>query len=269
MGKCKNIECDNETENKKIYCSLTCRNYYVNKYLRDYKLNSKGLVKITEDVYNLNPNKCLNCDCNLSYDKRKNKYCSKSCGVSINNKNKLGKTKNLSNAGLEKIRKSNVERNYHIHGFTYNEYYDNPNKCCECGVKLEFAKRNTKFCSKLCFNNFRRKNMEDFLKYKQDASFKFNLNKFPNEFDFSLIEEYGWYSPKNSKKPNLMGVSRDHMFSIKEGFENNVDPKLLSHPANCKLMQHNDNISKNKNSSITIEELIERINKWELLYKSV
>jgi len=54
-------------------------------------------------------------------------------------------------------------------------------------------------------------------------------------------------------------VSRDHMLSVKEGFELGIDPKLLSHPANCELMVHNDNISKNKKSSITLEELLERI----------
>ena len=34
--KCKNIECVNMTIGKRVYCSLVCRNYYVNKYLRDY-----------------------------------------------------------------------------------------------------------------------------------------------------------------------------------------------------------------------------------------
>ena len=34
--KCKNIECQNETTGKRVYCSLTCRNIFVNKYLRNY-----------------------------------------------------------------------------------------------------------------------------------------------------------------------------------------------------------------------------------------
>ena len=34
--KCKNIECENETIGKRVYCSLTCRNVFVNKYLRNY-----------------------------------------------------------------------------------------------------------------------------------------------------------------------------------------------------------------------------------------
>lgn len=45
MGNCKNIECDKQTEGKRVYCSMTCRNYYVNKYMRDYTKNGEGLSK--------------------------------------------------------------------------------------------------------------------------------------------------------------------------------------------------------------------------------
>jgi hypothetical protein len=36
-------------------------------------------------------------------------------------------------------------------------------------------------------------------------------------------------------KHNLGGVSRDHMIAVRDGFNLGIDPKLLSHPANCKL----------------------------------
>lgn len=88
---------------------------------------------------------------------------------------------------------------------------------------------------------------------------------YAEEFDFSLVEKYGWYSPSN-KKNNLDGVSRDHIFSVKEGFELEIDSKLISHPANCQLMIHNQNVSKHKKSNITIDELIEKINIFELKY---
>jgi Rps23 Pro-64 3,4-dihydroxylase Tpa1-like proline 4-hydroxylase len=105
--------------------------------------------------------------------------------------------------------------------------------------------------------------MTEFKIYKAETNFKFNLSDYPDMFDFSLIEKYGWYSPSN-KKNNLSGVSRDHMLSVKEGFELGIDPKLLAHPANCKLMIHNDNVSKNKKSSITLEELLERIENFKI-----
>jgi hypothetical protein len=107
--------------------------------------------------------------------------------------------------------------------------------------------------------------MDEYQKYRIDSNFKFNLKDYADEFDFSLVKKHGWYSPTN-KNNNLNGVSRDHMFSVREGFEKGIDPKIISHPANCRLMIHNDNISKNKKSVITIEELLERIEKFEEKY---
>ncbi len=77
-----------------------------------------------------------------------------------------------------------------------------------------------------------------------------------------LIELYGWYKAKN-RGDNQNGVSRDHMFSIKEGFINNIDPYYLSHPANCVLMRHVDNNKKKTNSTITFSELVERIKSFD------
>ena len=54
-----------------------------------------------------------------------------------------------------------------------------------------------------------------------------------------------------------------------EGFNLGIDPSLLAHPANCKLMVHNDNISKNKKSSLTIIELNDRINEWDIKYNNL
>ncbi len=99
---------------------------------------------------------------------------------------------------------------------------------------------------------------EGFERYRQLCEFKFNLNDYPNYFDFSLIKKYGWYRAKNrGDVPN--GVNRDHMYSIKDGFINNIDPSIISHPANCQLLLHNDNIKKKNKSSITFNELLERI----------
>lgn len=99
-------------------------------------------------------------------------------------------------------------------------------------------------------------------RYRQLCEFKFNLNDYPNEFNFKLIEEHGWYKAKN-KGDNPNGVSRDHMYSIKEGFKNGVDPYYMSHPANCRLMRHGDNNKKKTNCSITLEELIKRVEEWD------
>lgn len=101
------------------------------------------------------------------------------------------------------------------------------------------------------------------VRFRQLCEFKFSLNDYPDKFDFKLIEQYGWYKAKN-RGDNLGGVSRDHMYSVKDGYINNVDPKIIAHPANCKLVRHYDNSKKKDKSSITLEELKKRIEEWKM-----
>ena len=102
--------------------------------------------------------------------------------------------------------------------------------------------------------------------YRGECSFKFNLATYPDEFDFALVTQYGWYSAKN-RGNNSGGVSRDHMVSVRYGFDNKVDPKIISHPANCALILHRDNTRKQMKCSITLRELMQRISEWDSKYK--
>jgi hypothetical protein len=102
-------------------------------------------------------------------------------------------------------------------------------------------------------------------RYRQLCAFSFGLKQYKEEFDFLLIEKYGWYKAKN-RGNNPLGVSRDHMFSVKDGFKQNVSPELIKHPANCVLIQNKDNQSKGPKSSITLNELKDRIRAWDLKY---
>ena len=272
MGKCKNIECCNETEGKRVYCSLTCRNYYVNKYLRDYRKNGDGITEKAKNNYLLSPKKCKKCDNDIIYENRESDYCSRECSSANANANRKGIKYNMTIEGSEVLRKSAYNK---LHNVVYDKqinlikvYNENPKLCANCSKPIEYLKRKLSYCSKTCLKDYRRKNRDKFLNYKSDTSFKFSLNEYPDEFDFDLIEKYGWYSPSNSKKPNIGGVSRDHMLSVKEGFKFGIDPKLLAHPANCQLMVHSDNISKNKKSSLTLDELMVRIDEWDLKYKN-
>lgn len=260
--KCKNIECENETDGSKKYCSLKCRNIYVNKYLRNYDKVSKTFKekrRIEEDEYLKAPRICKACDEAIPFESRLNNeyYCSKSCSVKITNKERKGLKLNMSSNGRESLRKSIYEN---ILKRPYEEYKEK--FCIGCNSSL---KRNKFYCSNECRKIKRRESMDEFIKYKADASFNFNLKDYPNEFDFTLIEKHGWYKPSN-RGNNLDGVSRDHMYSIAEGFKNGVDAKLISHPANCRLIKHSENISKNKSSIITIEELLKRIELWKIVY---
>ena len=98
--------------------------------------------------------------------------------------------------------------------------------------------------------------------YRWKAGFKFNVYDYPTHFDLSLIERYGWYSASN-RGGNLNGVSRDHLYSVHDGFVNGIEPSIISHPANCRLVLHRDNQKKKNKSSITLEKLLERIKDFE------
>ena len=140
--------------------------------------------------------------------------------------------------------------------------------CPVCGKEF-IGINNT--CSKSCGRklheqNRPQKDLSDYYNYRKECEFSFNLSDFSDEFDFNLIEENGWYSPANSNNPNLFGVSRDHMLSVKYGWENNIDPKIIKHPANCKLVLQSDNVSKGTDCSITYEELLARIERWNKKY---
>jgi len=55
------------------------------------------------------------------------------------------------------------------------------------------------------------------------------------------------------------GYALDHKYSIYDGFTNNVDPKIIAHYKNLECIPELENSKKNKNSSITLEELLIQI----------
>lgn len=124
-------------------------------------------------------------------------------------------------------------------------------KCKSCNKNRKIFTYGT-ICDE-CKGNYRT--------YKERCLFNFTLSDYPDNFDFGLIEKHGWYKAKN-KGNNLNGISRDHIISIKYGFENNIDPYIISHPANCQLLKHSDNNKKNTNIGCTLDELLIKIKQW-------
>lgn len=215
---------------------------------------------------------CICKECKIEFKgfkKENRKFCSSSCSAKYNNKNKEPYSKEKRELINAKVRakllgkKKSVEVIEKISGEKNGRYDHNKvrivknvpsrkiNTCRNCSEKIE--QKYKIICNKCRLSYYKF--------YRPSCEFKFNLSEYPNRFDFSLIEKYGWYKAKN-RGNNLNGVSRDHMYSVKEGFINNVDPSIISHPANCKLLVHSDNNKKKTTSSITLEELLDRIEKW-------
>lgn len=205
---------------------------------------------------------CLNCGNEINRCRshiNKNNFCSKSCSTTYNNKKRVH-----SNETKEKIKKKLKNKSKKIRTPKIKENKPkkifsqfNFNKLKKCGNCYNLIPIKNKICDKC--------KLEYYNYYRPLCEFKFNLNDYPNEFDFKLLKEYGMYSPIN-KNNNLTGVSRDHMYSVRDGFTNKINPEIIKHPANCKLMLHTNNNKKKYYSSITIGELLERIEIWNKKY---
>ena len=95
--------------------------------------------------------------------------------------------------------------------------------------------------------------------YKNRCRFTFNPYQVKNVTGYNLLLEHGIWHPLN----NPLGVSRDHIISQEYGWRNNIDPKIISHPANCQWLHQIDNARKKSDSWITLELLLGRIHIWD------
>jgi hypothetical protein len=192
--------------------------------------------------------------CGVKLEYPKTNTCSKSCQRDYRSKSNSRIVSEITKAKISATMKSKS---------TINKIEKN---CLVCdGIHYN---KNRKTCSKECLSKYKKRTKkEGYSLYRHLCKFDFNLADYPTEFDFSLIEQYGWYKAKN-RGDNSNGVSRDHMLSVRYAFDNNIDPKIVKHPANCQLLQHRKNSSKNTKCDISLNELLERISEWNRKYCS-
>ena len=96
----------------------------------------------------------------------------------------------------------------------------------------------------------------DYSRYR--CGFLLTEDILPRLSGYQDLMKNGWFR----RDINEMGIVKDHMVSIKYGYVNKIDPKLMSHPANCNLISQRENSRKSDNCSITVDELMSRIRKW-------
>lgn len=99
----------------------------------------------------------------------------------------------------------------------------------------------------------------DFEKYRSQCQFRFETKHMPYVSGFDQLIKLGMRSVTN---PN--GVARDHKLSIKFGYDNNIDPNIIAHPANCEYIPFRVNSSKGSSCSITLDQLLEDIKNWPI-----
>ena len=245
IGICCCVFCKEEKSVKGIHTHVDRAHLGINKYSSGFngKYAELSAKKVTNEAcYLTSPKKCAHCETALPYHKRFNTYCNSSCAALA-----TSKTKDFTKfkTGPAKSEKPKVIKS-----------------CLQCQGLFETAKTKKRYCSVKCANIKKAQaaqlNKSAWQNYRRACQFKFSLREYPEYFDLALLKALGWYHPV--KNPN--GVSRDHKISCKEGFLRNLPPEHLSHPANCHVMVHRDNISKYTRSSLTYEELLKTIAQW-------
>lgn len=256
--KCCKVEI---ADNRKV-CSFSCRNKLINAN-KNYSIqNKKANETRSKRIASLKIEKTVNCKkCNKELIVKTDSngkikefyYCSRKCANSHVFSNE---TKNKQKIAL-------FNKRIYCKCITCEKeiYYVSKIKlqCNKC--RIEESKRNKK--------EFISSNLSDKQHYYRLAGFNFSLNTYIDEFDFSLVKKFGWYKSKRyGKEGNTKGISRDHLYSVSQAYKDNINPLIISHPANCRLIQHSENISKNYRCSVTIQELLEKIKNWEEKYGS-
>lgn len=205
--------------------------------------------------------KCENCKNKEAVKTKYNsgRFCSKTCS-SVFSKSFIEKTKEIKciECGKETL--------------VGKRAVASKSRCKDCSVIRRIEKSKKYYTNTLCVfcggEKLKNKSIcetcrvEYYDNYRFSANFDFDLKIYSEFFDTSLIKKHGKYSPSN-KGNNLNGVSRDHMFSVSDGFKFGIPVEIIKHPANCKFMLHKENQKKYKQSSITLEQLINRIRKFE------
>jgi hypothetical protein len=258
------------------------QNLNVGKRLRHLSIERAQAVSTScRLAYEANGKVCPECGTHIPYEARKTKFCNLRCAASYNNRKRWEgrvisletirhreeRQRQYKKASRQRIRASKTVKRLpfgqNVHARPHKSKYPwTPVRSCKSCARFH-TRTLQKYCD-TCSPNIRH--------YRSRAAFRFNVYEYPDEFDLPMVNRLGWYSPtgrcgRNRHQMNLTGVSRDHVFTVSDGFRLGIDPELLAHPANCEVIPHSVNSSKDRRKSrISFDELVDRIRDWDLRY---
>jgi len=99
---------------------------------------------------------------------------------------------------------------------------------------------------------FSKEELNNFLNYKK------NVISLSNR---SFYEFYYFINPKNLDRGGNFHL--DHIYSIADGYENNLDIKIISHPINLQIVDSKINLTKWRRSDFTLDELHKKIKEFD------
>lgn len=223
--------------------------------------------------YLKSPCLCKKCGIPMPFNHRLNIFCSHTCSATFEDHQRRKKysneTKQRISEGITKTSRAlrMSKGNFKLTDFEFAKAISGP----YTKIYLSTCKVSGKKWYSTTVKTIHPDTAKTFIDYGYHARFSFGIRSYPLWFkDASdLITRHGWYSTPGSKRSgikNTNGVSRDHMLSVSDGYKQGINPLLLSHPANCKLMCHTENQKKMKTSSITLQELLIKIEDFNKLY---
>lgn len=135
--KCKN--CNSKLPYKKRnnkFCDVACSNEHRTVPNTHKNKSSKSIAEYYKNKYLKDPKKCIICDSNLSYEKRKRSTCSQKC--------------------LNELKKENYNFINSIgdggHSKALKQYYNKPCTCIICNEIMDYNNRHRKTCSDECLH---------------------------------------------------------------------------------------------------------------------
>jgi hypothetical protein len=262
---------------------LCCKTFYIRSPSRPKKFCSYDCA-IQRHVKN---DLCLNCNNLLLFNKdKRKKFCNQSCAAIYNNKNRDASSRIKQQQTIKRRFPSKEKKHAKnnpkclIHPTTtipniinsiekLNYMYNNLNMTStEILQKLNIKYTNfTVFLKSLGIKTKPRlhpirgnkEHFKNFSIYRNRSSFKkIKEQEISKIINYKCFLDCGVFH--STINPN--GVVKDHMVSVKYGFDNNIDPNIIRHPANCAFISQHENSKKNSKNSISLEILLERTKTW-------
>lgn len=121
---------------------------------------------------------------------------------------------------------------------TIYKYWKNGSRCKYC----YYESQRIPYEKSLQFENYKK-----YVRNLSSSSFRFNRN---------------FIDPNGLKEINSRKYHIDHIYSIIDGFLNDIDPKIISSPINLRVISQEENLIKGRNSDILLEELLDKYSKY-------
>jgi len=215
-------------------------------------------------------------NCGIVYPKmvctsEKSKYCSRKCKDEAR---KTGKYLNCMNCGKEEyVAKGRLKTWKFCSPGCQDEFYTGKNnprytrkeiECCWCGKKfyrMPSAIKDDNYCCPEC-------RVEGTRKYsKQEWSEKEKWIKQMRSDTRQIYNKYKHLINPDNLTISLGGNNVDHMFTLSDAFDLRkfgivIESKVINHPVNLQVLTREENCKKSKKSSITLEDLYRKIEKF-------